>query len=366
MKVALVHDWLTGMRGGEKVLEIFCELYPEADIYTLIHFPGSVSKTIESHRIRTSFLQSLPLVRSKYRHYLPLMPAAVRGFDLSGYDLVISTSHCVAKGARAGHAHHISCCFTPMRYIWDQYEQYFAGAAWHVRWPMAMLRGALQRWDVRTAGEVDDFIAISRFVAERIRRHYGRESTVIYPHVDEEFYTPGPGAPGDFDLIVSALVPYKRIDVAIDAYNANGRKLRVVGSGPETERLKARARPNIEFLGWRSDSELRDLYRSCRALIFPGIEDYGIVPLEAMACGRPVIGLGQGGLLETVVPDRTGVLYDRMTPDALNAAIRRSETGVWDAGAIRAHAERFGKARYRRELKDFIDSRLSQSAGKNR
>jgi glycosyltransferase involved in cell wall biosynthesis len=224
MKVALVHDWLTGMRGGEKVLEVFCDLFPSADLFTLLHVPGSVSAKIESHKITASWLSRMPAVRKRYRHYLPLMPWAAESLDLSGYDLVISTSHCVAKGVRpAPGAVHICCCFTPMRYIWDQYGQYFgseSSASLPVKAAMGLIRPLLQRWDRGSSSRVTEFIAISKFVADRIRKQYGRGSEVIYPHADTGFYTPGTRTePTGPYLIVSAFAPYKKLDLAIEAFN---------------------------------------------------------------------------------------------------------------------------------------------------
>ena len=359
LKIALVHDWLTGMRGGEKVLEVFCELLPSADIFTLVHVPGSVSRTIESRRIAESWLGKLPAARKRYRHYLPLMPLAAETLDLSGYDLVISTSHCVAKGVRpAAGAVHLCCCFTPMRYIWDQYDHYFgkdSSASLPIRSAMRLLRPFLQAWDRKSSERVTSFIAISKFVAERIRLYYGRESAVIYPHADTEFYHPSPDpSPSGSYLIVSAFAPYKKLDLAVQAFNELGLPLKIIGSGQDERRLKAMAGPGIEFLGWRSDEELRNHFQRCRGLVFPGIEDYGIVPIEAMACGRPVIAFGEGGALETVVEGRTGVFFREPTVRSLKEAVRKAEGTAWDPQAIRCHAESFGRARYLRELKDFL------------
>jgi glycosyltransferase involved in cell wall biosynthesis len=366
MKVALVHDWLTGMRGGERCLEVFCELYPEADVFTLLHIPGSVSSTIERHRVKTSFIQHLPDAARRYRAYLPLFPAAIRRFDLASYDLILSSSHAVAKGVRSPRgALHICYCFTPMRYVWDLYDDYFgARAGLLTRTLMPPIAAALRRWDRRTAAGVNHFVAISRFIAERIRRAYGRDSDVIYPPVDMARFRTAQ-APGEFYLVVSALVPYKRVDLAIEAANRLGFRLLVVGTGPEERRLRALAGPTVEFAGWREDRELAELYSRARALIFPTVEDFGIAPLEAMACGRPVIALGQGGALETVVPPGsaeppTGLLFERQTVDDLVDAIRRFERGAdaFDPAALRRRAQEFDRPLFKERIARYVERRL--------
>jgi len=367
MRVALIHDWLTGMRGGERCLEVFCELFPEADLFTLLHVPGSVSTVIERHRITTSFVQRLPAAATRYRYYLPLFPAAVEAFDLRGYDLVLSSSHCVAKGARrAPGARHVSYCFTPMRYVWDLYDDYFGRRARPlVRALMPPVAARLRRWDRRSTARVDDFIAISRHVASRIERYYGRSADVIYPPVDVQRFEVADGDAGEFYLVVSALVPYKRLDLAIQAVNRLGRRLLVVGSGPEGRALRALAGPGVEFLGWRSDTEIAELYRRCRALVFPGVEDFGIVPLEAMAAGRPVVAFAAGGALETVVPPGgpeppTGLFFDAQTVDALVEALRRLESGAiaFDPKRLRARAEAFDRPRFKERIAAFLGLRL--------
>jgi glycosyltransferase involved in cell wall biosynthesis len=370
MKVALVHDWLTGMRGGEAVLEELCERYPEAPIFTLVHVRGSVSPIISSHPIVTSFVQGLPLSGRKYRSYLPLFPRAIEQFDLSGFDLVISTSHCVAKGIRPRPgALHLCYCHTPMRYVWDQYDQYWSpglAPAW-MRAAMALVAPRLRRWDVASASRVGFFAANSLNVARRIMRHYEREAEVIYPPVDTGAFRPAEGGPGDYFLIVSAFVPYKRIDLAVEAFNRIGYPLKVVGSGAMESRLRAMARPNVEWLGWQDRTELAALYAGCRALIFPGEEDFGIVPVEAMAAGRPVIALGRGGALETVIPPRhpcgrapTGLLFREQSVEGLIEGILQFEKheGDFDAARIREHALAFDREVFRKALGDFIDRRV--------
>jgi glycosyltransferase involved in cell wall biosynthesis len=369
MKVALVHDWLTGMRGGERCLEVFCELFPDADLFTLLHVPGSVTPTIERRRIVTSFIQRLPDAARAYRWYLPLFPAAMSRFDLRGYDLVLSSSHAVAKSAPAPPgALHVCYCFTPMRYVWDLYDDYFGQRAGPLtRAVMPPVAALLRRWDRRTAAGVHHFVAISHFVAERIRRAYEREADVIHPPVDmTRFRIEEPA--GDFYLVVSALTPYKRIDLAVEAANRLGRPLLVVGTGPEARRLRAMAGPTVEFLGWRDDAQVADLYAGCRALLFPTREDFGITPLEAMAAGRPVIALGQGGALETVVPPGcadppTGLFFPRQTVEDVVGAIRtfEQEPGRFEPKALRRRAEAFDRPLFKERVRSYLGRRLSES-----
>lgn len=365
LRVALVHDWLTGMRGGEKVLEVLCELYPDAPIFTLLHNEGSVSPAIERHPIRTSFLQHMPAKRTQYRRYLPLMPMAIESFDFSGFDLILSTSHAVAKGAIPGpNAVHICYCHTPMRYVWEQYDEYFGkGRAGVVtRCAMAMLAPALRRWDVRTAGRVHHFIANSENVARKIRRYYNCSADVLYAPVDCSRFRVSPANDG-YDLIVSALVPYKRLDLAIEVYNRSGERLLIVGSGPERTRLERLASRNVEFLGWKSEEELVDLYAGCRALIFPGEEDFGIVPLEAMASGKPVVAFAKGGALETVVEEGaepTGVFFREQTPDALADALQRVRRLQIDPSALHRHAESFDRSVFKARLAAIITRYLQK------
>ena len=363
--MALVHDWLTGMRGGERCLEVFCELFPDADLFTLLHVPGSVAPIIERRRIVTSFLQRLPGAASRYRYYLPLFPAAMRGFDFSGYDLVLSSSHAVAKAARkAPGATHVCYCFTPMRYIWDLYDDYFgAGAPVPMRVTMPPVAAALRRWDRRTSARVDRFVAISRFVADRIRRVWARDADVIYPPVDTARIALATDGPEDFYLVVSALVPYKRVDLAVAAATRMHRRLLVVGTGPEARRLAALAGPTVEFLGWRDDAEVARLYARCRAVLFPSLEDFGIVPLEAMAAGRPVIAYGAGGAIETVVPldaagdaAPTGVFFHAQRVQAVMEAMATLEAnaGRFEPKALRAHAETFDRPLFRAKIAAYL------------
>lgn len=358
MRVALVHDWLTGMRGGERVLDEVCALYPDADLFTLVHVPGSTSARIEARRIVASPLSRLPGAARHYRALLPLFPWAIERFDLRGYDLVLSTSHAVAKGVRVPRgAVHVSYCFTPMRYVWDQADAYLGrGLRRALATPLVRY---LRAFDRRSSGpdRVQRFVAISHAVADRIRRHYGRGAAVVFPPVGIERLQPDPailaGDAGDEAyLLVGGFVPYKREDLALEAFRRLGRPLLVAGDGPTRAALAAAAPPNVRFLGRVADDELARLYARCRALVYPQEEDFGIVAVEAQACGRPVIAFGRGGAIDTVVPlgdvaqrTPTGVFFHSQTPGALAEAVLRFEVaqaaGAFVPGAIRAHAERF-------------------------
>ncbi|HEX7181947.1 MAG TPA: glycosyltransferase [Thermoanaerobaculia bacterium] len=365
-RVALVHDWLTGMRGGEKVLEIVGGLFPGAPIYTLFHFPGSVSPAIESHPIRTSFLQRAPGIRKRYRSYLPLFPAAIEDFDLTGYDLVISTSHCVAKGIiPAPDAFHLCYCHTPMRYAWDQEHAYFPrrrGPAARVR---SLILSRLRTWDVSSSSRVNLFVANSSFVARRIRSFYGREAEVLHPPVDVEFFTPGPASESGYGLMVSALAPYKRVDLAIAACERRGLELRIVGTGPEMERLARLAGPRTRLLGAVSAERLCDLYRGARLFLQPGIEDFGIASAEALACGTPVVALARGGILDIVEDGRHGVLYPARNGETdltdLAEAVDKVLEIDFNKLDLRRRAESFASVRFSDRLQALLSSRFSSS-----
>lgn len=370
MRVALVHDWLTGMRGGEKVLEVFCELFPHADLYSLLHLKGSCSPTIERMRIRTSFIQNLPLLESRYRNYLPLFPHAIEGFDFNGYDLVLSSSHCVAKGViTPPGTTHLSYVHTPMRYVWDQYGEYFGPGKAGLLTQIAARATSpfLRSWDEASANRVDRYIANSQNVAERIRKRYRRDSVVIPPPVETSRFVGGlpRGHRDDFYLMVTAFAPYKRVDLAIEAFKRSGRRLLIVGGGQVGESLlrAASGAPNIEFLGWQDDDAVASLYGRCRAFIFPGEEDAGITPLEAQAAGAPVIAFGKGGVRDTVLPlepgqpTPTGVFFYRQSVEDLLDGLRRFEQAEerFDLAAMKAHAAGFDRAHFRRRIEAILE-----------
>lgn len=355
LKVVLSHDWLTGMRGGEKVLELLCRVWPDAPVLSLLANPQAVSETIHAHELRTSWLQHIPAITRHYRYYLPVFPLAVRSLHAPEADLLVSTSHCVAKAVnRSRVRRHLCYCFTPMRYAWTFHDEYLGRSVKRVL--ARPLLAALRTWDRRTSDRVDRFVAISHHVRRRIEIFYGRKADVVYPPVDTEFYTPADVPREGYDLLVSALVPYKRVDLAVRAYTWSGYPLKIVGIGTEFEALRRIAGPNIEFLGWQTNEAIRDHYRRCRQLIFPGEEDFGIVPMEAQACGTPVVAFKRGGAMETVVERETGMFFEEQTEDGLNVAARACGETTWDASVIRANAARFS-------VKRFLDG-LGESVGK--
>lgn len=370
MRIALVHDWLTGMRGGEKCLEVLCRRFPDAQLFTLLHAPGTTSPAIERMQITTSFLQRLPGATRHYRHLLPLMPQAVGRLEMPrNVDLIVSFSHAVAKSIeRPPGVPHVCYCFTPMRYAWHRRADYFRVSGSAARSPLAAARNLvldrIRQWDQETADRVTHFVAISQTIAERIKECYGRESRIIYPPVDTDFYTPAldDSPRDDFYLYLGALAPYKRADLAVEACNRLGRRLVVIGSGPERKRLEKMAGPTVEFKGWLGNRQIRDHLRRARALLFPANEDFGIVPLEAQACGTPVIALGEGGATETVVAPGentagTGLFFAKQTVDSICQAIERFEASSERFCPVlaRRQAERFNLVRFERELVGYLD-----------
>ena len=355
MKVALVHYWLVGMRGGEKVLEVLCDLFPAADIFTLVIDRAAVSDKILRHRIHTSFLQKIG-GRRFYRKMLPLMPYALESFDLTGYDLVISSEAGPAKGVVTGpDSVHICYCHSPMRYVWDLYPQYYAGSSALTRAVMTFSSPRLRQWDVTTAARVDYFVANSDFVARRIKKYYRRDATVINPPVDARRFAISP-ARGDFYLSAGQITPNKRIDLAVEAFTTLELPLVVIGGGA-TQALRRSAGPSIKFLGSVSDAQMAEYFAGCKALIFPGVEDFGIVPLEAMASGRPVIAFARGGALETVIPGKSGLLFHEQTAAGLSAAVAQMENQLhqYDPLHLREFALQFDRPQFTRRMAAFID-----------
>jgi len=359
MKVAIVHEWLANMGGSEKVVLAFKEIFPDAPIYTTVYNPDKVDPAFHNMDIRTSFIQKLPRGRTAYQSYLPLMPTAVEQFDLSGYDVVLSSSHAVAKGVLTGaNTLHITYCHTPMRYAWDFYHEYLngPGVGRVKRMLIPWLMNYIRMWDRLSADRVDYFIANSGNVAGRIRKHYRREAAVIYPPVDTEYFTPADEI-GDYYFIVSRLIPYKRIDLAVAAFTRLGLPLKIAGDGPERKRLEEIAGPSVEFLGRVSDAEMKKLYAECKAFIFPGEEDFGITPVEAQAAGRPVIAYGAGGCLETVVSGVTGEFFQSQTADALAEVVDGFDPDRYQTGMIRRHALSFDRELFKKRIYIFVENR---------
>lgn len=357
MRVAIVHDYLTHMGGGERVLIALAKAFPDAPIFTLVHDRSATNLPIDPQRIRTSFLQRFPGARRSHR-YLPLalMPLAVEQFDLSSFDVVISNAHSFGKGVvlHPGTLH-ISYCMTPIRYAWDgshKYVREFSGGWWFQKFaPLAI--SYMRIWDYGASARVHSYITLSNYVAQRIHKYYGRDASVIYPPVDVERFSPSEN-PGSYYLIVSRLVPYKRVELAIAAANALDVPLKIAGTGPELQQFRTIAGPTVEFLGFVPDDELPALYRNAKALLFPQEEDFGITPLEAAASGVPTIAYGAGGALETIVPDVTGIFFESQNVDSLASAIERFELLQWDKDAITAHAKSFSQERFIQEMRGTV------------
>jgi glycosyltransferase involved in cell wall biosynthesis len=358
VKLAFVHDWLTGMRGGEKVLEVLCERFPDAEVFTLVHAPGTVSPVIERQLRGTSFVQHLPFATTRWRHYLPLLPLATRQLNFDRFDMIVSVSHCCVKSVRhPPGTKHLCYCLTPMRYAWDQFDAYFGPerlGSWQSRL-MRPVMGRLAAWDRATAARPDRYVAISRYVAARIRRYYNREASVVYPPVDTDFFRPADRAPERAALVVSALVPYKRVDLAIDACRRLRVPLTIVGNGPDRQRLERHAAgADVTFAGWVPAAQVRASYQRAGVVVLPGEEDFGIVPVEANACGRPVVALARGGALETVRSGVSGSLVDESDVDAFAGALGDALDRRWDPTAIRRHALHFARERFVQEIEALV------------
>jgi glycosyltransferase involved in cell wall biosynthesis len=362
MRIALVHDWLITWRGGEKVLEALLELMPDAELFTLFHEPNAMPQSIERREVHTAFVDKIPFARQRHRELLPLLPLAVKSLDLKGFDLVVSSSHCVAKAARSKGAKHVAYVHAPLRYFWDQFDDYFGAgrASLPVRAAALALRPFMRSWDVKTSQGIDRFVANSAHVARQIAQRYGERAAVVHPPVELERFTREglPKAQGEAFLCFGALAPYKRVDVAIEAFRRNGLPLWVAGAGQLERSLRRNLPPNVKWLGPIDDAQLPQVLRSARALIFPGEEDFGLTPIEAQACGRPVIAFGKGGALETVVNEQTGLFFYPQTPDALARAVYRfveELEGNLDAAAARANAMRFTKQRFFEGMRAQLD-----------
>jgi glycosyltransferase involved in cell wall biosynthesis len=362
MKVAIVHYWLVGMRGGEKVVEALAEMYPQADIFTHVYVPEMISEKIREHRIIPTFINALPRASKMYKTYLPLMPLALEQCDLRGYDLVISSESGPAKGViTPAEALHVCYCHTPMRYIWNMYHDYREGAGRVTRMMMPALSHYLRMWDVSTAARVDSFVANSETVAKRIRRYYGADSVVIHPPVDTNSFSIAPPSElEDYYLMAGELVSYKRPDLAVRAFNELKLKLVVIGGGDMLDEVRRLAGPTVTVLGAQPFDVLRSHYARCRALIFPGEEDFGMVPVEAMASGRPVIAFGRGGAVETVATGLSGVFFAEQTVESISLAVNELGKFEIDPAKIAAHAKRFGKDHFFRKMREHIDRLLAE------
>ncbi|MDR3494437.1 MAG: glycosyltransferase [Ancalomicrobiaceae bacterium] len=362
MKVAIVHYWLVGMRGGEKVIESLCRLFPEADVYTHVYDPSAISTVIKSHQIRTTFISRLPFAVRNYKSYLPLMPLALEQLDLSAYDVIISSESGPAKGIiPPPNALHVCYCHSPMRYIWNMFHEYHRRSGFVTRMAMPALSHYLRNWDVISSTRTHHFVANSRNVAQRLQTYYRRDATVIYPPVSVGDFAAVPhDEVGDYWLMVGELVAYKRPDLAIEAFNRAGKRLVVIGGGEMLSRLRAAAGPTVTILGPQPFDVLRHHYARCRALVFPGEEDFGIVPVEAMASGRPVIAFKRGGATESVVDGTSGVFFDNQTVEDLLQAVARCEALQLDPAAIVAHAQQFSAETFAARMKAFVDERLAE------
>jgi glycosyltransferase involved in cell wall biosynthesis len=364
LRVAIIHYWLVGMRGGEKVLEALCEMYPSADIFTHVYVPEMVSDKIRQHRIVPTFINSLPFAATMYKKYLPLMPLALEQLDLRGYDLVISSESGPAKGViPSAEAVHVCYCHTPMRYIWNMYHDYRQSAGWLARHMMPSLTHYLRMWDVMSAARVDSFVANSTTVARRIKRYYGADATVIHPPVDTGAFSPlAASETGDYFLMVCELVPYKKPDLAVRAFNELKLPLVVIGGGEMLAEVRRLAGPTVKIMGSQPFDVLKRHYAKCRALIFPGEEDFGMVPVEAMASGRPVIAYGRGGALETVSAGLSGIFFEKQTVEDISSAVGRLSGLEIDPQRIAAHARRFDRDQFLQKMREHIDSLLAQKA----
>lgn len=364
MKVAIVHYWLVGMRGGEKVIEALCRLYPEADIFTHVHVPEAMSDTIRRHKVQTSFINRLPKARKLYQKYLPLMPLALEQLDLRGYDLIISSESGPAKGIIPPPGSlHVCYCHSPMRYIWNMFHDYRERSGFVTRAAMPLLAHYIRNWDAISANRVDHYIANSETVAARLHRYYRRASHVIHPPVDVEAFEVLPESEvEDYCLMVGELVGYKRPELAVEAFNRTGRRLVVIGGGEMLGELRRIARPNVTILGPQPFAALRHHYSRCRALIFPGEEDFGIVPVEAMASGRPVLAFRRGGATETVVDGVTGLFFDEQSMEAIIDAEERAAATSWQPAMIAAHARNFSSRVFETQMSLHIGQLLKPAA----
>lgn len=364
MKVVIYHDWLTGFRGGERVLELFCEIFPDAPLYTLLHKKDSTSKVIENRKIVTSFLDNIPGMSTHYRKFLPVFPLAVEMMDvMEDADLIFSSSHCVIKGLKKpSRAKHICYIHSPMRYLYDQYDNYFGPTApFYQRMGMKFFRNSLTSWDINTNDNVDHFVANSQFVANRVEKFYQRKAEVIFGFVDlKDFPVERLEEPkDDFYLMVSAFAPNKRVDLAVETFNQLGLPLKIIGSGQMESRLKSMAKENIEFLGNASREEVVDHFFRAKAFIFPGVEDFGITPLESLASGTPIIAFKAGGVLETL-NNQVAQFFDKPSVEGLKKGIEQIKERTFDRHILRARAEEFSRSVFKNRIETSIERVMNQ------
>ncbi len=360
LNTAIVHEWFVGYAGSERVVESFTNIFPDADVFSLVDFLNADERSIilNGKRAHTSFIQKLPFARKKHRNYLPLFPKAIEKLDLSGYDIIISSSHAVAKGIKKkSNQLHISYCHSPMRYIWDQADQYLKGAKGLFA---KLFINYLKKWDLKSAANVDFFIANSHHIAEKIKRIYNRDSEVIYPPVDVDKFEVSENKE-DYYVTASRMVPYKRLDIIVEAFNdMTDKKLVVIGSGPEKEKLKSVASSNIRIIEHQETEKLKEYMQKAKAFVYAAEEDFGIIIVEAMACGIPVIALNYAGTSESVVDGETGILFDKQTKDSIISAVKKFENSEnnFDANSIREHAKKFSRTKFENNIKNFVDEKV--------
>lgn len=361
MRIALIADWLPAYAGAEHVLGALHELWPHAPVYTTVARRGAIGP-LDRADVRTTWLQRLYGLLGRHQFLLPLMPRAIEDIDLSAFDVIVSSSHAVGKGiVPPSHAVHVCYCHTPMRYAWEMEEEYLRDfrVPKFLRKTVRRQLSRLRRWDLATAKRVDVFIANSRETQSRIERVYGRTSTVVTPPVDDRFFeVPLASARGDYFLTVGRLIPYKRIDILLSLARERGIPLKIAGRGSEERRLKAIAGPTAEFLGHVPDGDLPALYANARAFLFPALEDAGVVPIEAQACGTPVVAFGRGGATDTVIDGTTGILVEEQSAGAFSSALDRLDAHVWDRAKIRAHAQSFAQSAFKKKIADIVDEAM--------
>lgn len=363
MKVALVHDYLVQYGGAERVLEALAEIFPEAPIYTLLYDDEKMNGALKGRVIKTSFLQKIPFAKKHHRLFLALMPGAVERLDLSGFDLIVSDSSSFSKGIiKPAGSMHICYCHTPLRYAWDYTDKYIKESSYPkiVKFFLPPVINFVKKWDFKAAQRPDYFIANSNFIADKIKKYYGRDAEVIYPPVEitNNSQQTTHNKKEDYYLIVSRLMPYKRVDLAIEAFNDLGLKLKIVGDGPDRKRIEKTAKNNIEFTGTKSNGDLADFYKNCKAFIFPQEEDFGIAAVEAQMYGKPVIAFRSGGACESVIENKTGIFFNKQNKDSLIAAIKKFEGLKFDAEEIKSHSQKFSKEEFKRKIKEFVENKL--------